>query len=84
MTDPRSSAAATKSRRRSRPAAASRILVNGFSVTATLGLAAAMATTDVPYVQPSSIQIADNTTGVPAAVTVSATNQPAVTTSDAS
>ena len=80
----RSSSAATTSQRRSHPAAASRILVTGLSVAATLGLASTMAAPDAPDIEPSATQVADRGLEVPAAVTASATDQPVVTTSHAS
>ena len=80
----RASADSTTRRRRSRPAAASRILVTGLSVATTLGLATAMATPDAPDIEPSTTPEDDSGIAVPAAVPISATEQPAVTTSHAS
>lgn len=80
----RSSAANATSRRRSHPAAASRILITGLSVAATVGLATAMATPQTPDARPASTQVPAAGIGVPDAITVTATDQPAVTTSHAS
>lgn len=78
------SATKAPSRRRSRPAAASRILVTGLSVAATLGLATAMATPEIPDGAPFAEQGPVAGIGVPSTVSVTATDQPAVTASHAS
>ena len=84
MTDIRSASSPKRTVPRSYPAAASRILVTGLSVAVTLGLATAMVTPDAVDVQPSATQVPDSGIVVPAAVTVTPTDQPAATTSHAS
>ncbi len=80
----RRSTDSSTARQRSHPAAASRILVTGLSIAATLGLATAMATPDVPDIESSATQVANRAIDAPTAVTVAATDQPAMTTSHAS
>lgn len=72
------------SRRRRRPAAASRVLVTGLSVAATLGLATAMSSPEVPETAPAAVSVPDSAIAVPNAVAFAATDQQAVTTSHAS
>ncbi len=74
---------ATTKRRRSYPAAASRVLVTGLSVAATLGLASAMATPDSSE-QPDATFVQNGSVAAPAVVTLSATDLAPVTTSHAS
>lgn len=74
-------AGATNKRRRARPAAASRVLVTGLSLAATLGLATEMA--QPPEPQPQAVAPEDRQI-IPNAPVVTQTVRPAITTSNAS
>ncbi len=64
--------------------AASRILVTGLSVAATLSLATAMASSQENESQPAAAPASVEVFALPGSVAVSATTQPALTTSHAS
>lgn len=71
----------TSKGRRARPSAASRVLVTGLSLAATIGLATVMA--QPPEPQPQAVASEDHQV-IPAAPVVTQTDQPTITTSNAS
>lgn len=75
----------TNKRRRARPAAASRVLVIGLSVAATIGLAATMVQPTAEPAEPQpSAAAPDSQQVIPTTPVVTQTDQPAITTSNAS